>query len=75
MSVPLKKVVEELRERGEEEEADYIELMIPFELMIIHNFSYDEGMDMSLDDIEAWYQIPAKPAKYEGWSFWWGEAA
>lgn len=73
--VSLQQVVEAMRVKGEEDEADYLELMIPLELMVLHGFSFEEVMEMSMDDVEAWYNTSPKPIRYAGWNFWWGEAA
>lgn len=73
--IPLRLVAEAMRRRGEEDEADYLEWVIPFELMILHDFSYDEVMDMDVGEAEAWYRTPPKPSRYDGWNFWWGSKA
>ena len=75
MPVTLREVAVELRRRGEHEEAEYCELVIPFELILIHDFTFDEVLDMTVDEVEAWYGTPPKPLKYIGWNFTWGLAA
>lgn len=75
MSVRLADVVAALRERGEYDEADYCEIVIPFEICIKHGFGMDEVLEMTMDEVEAWYSIPEKPLKYSGWNFWWGTEA
>lgn len=73
--VTLREVVEELRQRGEPEEAEYCELVIPFELSLIHGFTRDKVLDMTVDEVEAWYATPPKPLKYDGWNYWPGKCA
>jgi len=75
MSVCLAEVIKALRERGEDEEASYCELMIPFELSLLHGFTIREILKMSMNEIEAWYNTPPKPLKYEGWNYWRGKSA
>lgn len=75
MPITLRQVIEELQKRGEVEWAEACELLLPFDLMITHGFTMNKVLDMTLEEIEAWNNIPPKPLKYDGWNFWWGKAA
>jgi len=75
MSLRLIEVIEALRQRERNDEADYYEMVVPFELFLIHNLSENKVLNMTVDEIEAWYKTPPKPLKYGGWNFWWGKAA
>jgi len=76
MSVTLRQVIEALIEREELDWAEACAWVLPFEPMIDHGFSFDDVLDMSIDEIEAWRQLKPRPPKYEGWdTFYWGEAA
>ena len=75
MSVRLKDVIEALKKRGEDDWAEACMWVLPLQPMIEHGFAYEEVLNMTINEIEAWDKIPAKPLKYEGWNFWWGLAA
>ena len=75
MSLRLVEVVEALRQRERFDEADFYEAVVPFELFLIHGLSEKKVLNMTVDEVEAWYKTPPKPAKYDGWQFWWGEKA
>ena len=75
MSYKLSDIIKVLEQLGRQEEAEYYKLMVPFDLLLLHRFSEKRVMSMTVDEIEKWYQTPPKPLKYEGWNFWWGEAA
>jgi hypothetical protein len=68
-------MVNALKERGRILEAEYYGLILPAQLLLKHGFSEKKTLLMELDEIEHWMKLPEKPAKYEGWNFWWGEAA
>jgi len=74
MSVKLRDVIKALEQRERYEDAEYYGTIVPFELGIIHGFSENQVLGMTIDEIEMWYRKPPKPLKYEGWNFWWGEA-
>jgi len=75
LSVTLNRLVREFRERGEVEEAEYLEWVIPLEIMMLHNFTYEQVMKMPVEEAERWYGTPPKPLKYDGWNHWYGKAA
>ena len=64
-----------LKERGRDLEADYFSTVITTQLLLRQGFSTRRTLMMDLDEIEVWMKMPAKPAKYDGWNYWWGEAA
>jgi len=67
-------VIKALEQRGRDDDAEYYRVVIPFELGIIHGLSEGMVMQMTIDEIEGWYNKPPKPLKYEGWNHWWGRA-
>lgn len=74
MSIRFSQVLQTLRDRGENEEADLCELNIVFELAVTHGFTHEEILEMTMDEIEKWYSAPPRPAKYAGWEhFYWGK--
>ena len=75
MNPRLKDIVRELKARGRNQEAEYYEIVAPFDLSLLHDIEPDTVLEMTIEQIEILYRMPQKPAKYEGWNFWWGEAA
>lgn len=67
-------VIKAFEERGENEKAEYYRTVVPFELYFIHQLSEGEVLNMTISEIEGWYQKPPKPTKYAGWNFYWGQA-
>jgi len=68
-------MINALKERGRDLEAEYYRLILPAQLFIRHRFSEKKVLLMDLDEIEQWMKMPTRPAKYDNWNFWWGEAA
>jgi len=68
-------LIENLKKRGRIEEADFYELMVPLDLNFIHGFSKKKIMEMTVEEITAWYNTSPRPIKYEGWTYWRGKAA
>lgn len=75
MPVKLRDIIEALVERGEADWAEACAWILPLEPMMDHGFTYDEILDMTIEEIEVWRKTPPKPLKYDGWQFWWGKAA
>jgi len=75
MSITLWDVIKELRARGEAADAEACELFIPLELGMIHGFTPEKVLGMTMEEVEAWYNTPPKPARYDGWQFWRGREA
>ena len=71
----LKDMLTALRERGREEEALLYGTIIPAQLYLRQRIGEKRVLNMELDDIDVLMRLPEKPLKYDGWNFWWGEAA
>lgn len=68
-------MVNGLIKRGQILEAEYCRTILCAQLFLLHGFSEEKVLRMELDEIEEWFGMPARPRKYDGWNFWWGEAA
>lgn len=68
-------IINGLIERERYLEAEYYRIVIPTQVLLKHGLSEKTVLQMDIDDIERLYKMPAKPAKYDGWNFWWGECA
>ena len=75
MNLKFREVLEAMRQQGNPQDADHCEFIIPLKLNVIHGFTYEKVLDMTMDEIERWLNVEPKPAKYEGWNFWWGKEA
>lgn len=77
MEPRLRDVIAALEKRGrcEDEEYAFCSFFIPFKLMLFHGLSEEQVLNMTIDEIKTWWDAPIKPLKYEGWNFYWGEAA
>ena len=71
----LRSLVEALRERGRDDEADFFSIVIPAQVYVKYGVSEEKTMQMTLEEIEKLHNMPMKPEKYRGWNFWWGEEA
>jgi hypothetical protein len=75
LSVKLREVLKAMRMRGENREANQCEFIIPLKLNIIHGFTYEKVLEMTMEEIEKWCNMEPKPAKYKDWNFWRGKEA
>lgn len=75
MNPRLKDIVRELKARGRNQEAEYYEIVVPFDLSLLHDIDPEKILEMTIEQIETLYRVPQKPAKYAGWDFLWGEWA
>lgn len=71
--VRLIDVVEALRKRGRDDEADELEAMITLQLVLFHDLDVEEIQHMKIDDVAAFLNLPPKKV---GWdNFYYGMAA
>ena len=72
-SYRLKDVINALRTRGREDEADFLEIYIPYKLSLFQGIDLDECLEMEMEKILMALRLPFKPI---GWdNHWWGERA
>jgi len=74
-SLKLREIISALQERGRHDEAEFYQLTTVLQLTILQGFSESKILDMTVDEVNAYLKLPPKPLKYEGWNFWWGDAA
>ena len=75
MEIRLRDIVENLRKRGREEDAETYSTYFITMLNLFQGFSERKVLNMTVDELEAWMKIPPKPPEYKGWNFWWGKSA
>ena len=75
MSTKLHEIIEALIKREEKDWAEACAWLLPLEPMINHGYSYEEILNMTIEEIEVLMKTPQKPLKYENWNFWWGQEA
>jgi hypothetical protein len=74
MEPRLVDVIRALEKRERYEDAEYYKVMIPLQLSLLHGLTEEKVLNMTIDEIEGYFNMPPVPLKYEGWNFWWGPA-
>ena len=76
MEIRLRDIVENLRKRGKEEEAETYSTYFILMLNLFQGFSERRVLNMTVNELETWIRMPPKPLEYRsGWNFWWGRSA
>ena len=69
-------VIHALEKRGRNEEAELCRVLPPLLISLLHGFTEERVMRMTINEVERWIVTPPRPPQYDGWNtFYWGKAA